>query len=225
MNSSEGRNTNVLLQNDIAIAFSLWSEVKPILSKKVRFDKFKEIDISWRKSNMEPLIDKRILYFSGNTRTFSSLFEHKSDLESIISISNKSPRDLISCLSDIYDFQTSNDNTTVFESESVSRGLIKFAKRYDYLSMYPSRTGKNKDVISMINIILRTRKTNITVMDLNSTFNQKTRWSQSRIESMVKYKLVEEDSKLGNKGEKIYSVLDPKLIHLIKRGITNLENN
>lgn len=33
--------TELLLQNDIAIAFSLWSEVKPILSKKVRFDKFK----------------------------------------------------------------------------------------------------------------------------------------------------------------------------------------
>tara|TARA_R110002049_G_scaffold189156_1_gene357574 strand:- start:245 stop:1741 length:1497 start_codon:yes stop_codon:yes gene_type:complete len=217
--------TELLLQNDIAIAFSLWSEVKPILSKKVRFDKFKEIDISWRNSNMEPLIDKRILYFSGNTRTFSSLFEHKSDIDNIITISNKSPRDLISCLSDIYDFQTSNDNSNVFESNSVSRGLIKFAKRYDYLSIYPSRTGKNKDVISMINNILRTRKTNITIMDLNSTFNQKTRWSQGRLEGMVKYKLVTEDSKLGNNGEKIYSVLDPKLIHLIKRGITNLENN
>jgi hypothetical protein len=217
--------TELLLQNDIAIAFSLWSEVKPILSKKVRFDKFKEIDISWRKSNMAPLIDKRILYFSGNTRSFSSLFEKESDIEGIIDISNKSPRDLISCLSDIYDYQTANENSEVFETANVSKGLIKFANRYDYLSIYPSRTGKNKDVISMINIILRTRKTNITILDLNSTFNQKTRWSQVKLESMVKYKLVEEDSKLGFNGEKIYSVLDPKLIHLIKRGITNLGSN
>lgn len=217
--------TELLLQNDIAIAFSLWSEVKPILSKKVRFDKFKEIDISWRKRNMEPLIDKRIMYFSGNTRSFSSLFESNSDLKNIITISNKSPRDLISCLSDIYDFQTSNDNSKCFESDSVSKGLIKFAKRYDYLSMYPSRTGKNKDVISMINLILRTRKINLTILDLNSTFNQKTRWSQVKLEGMVKYKLVEEDAKLGANGEKVYTVLDPKIIHLIKRGITNLENN
>ncbi len=217
--------TELLLQNDIAIAFSLWSEVKPILSRKVRFDKFKEIDISWKKSNMEPLMDKRILYFSGNTRTFSSLFENKVDLEDVITISNKSPRDLISCLSDIYDYQASNENSSIFESNSVSKGLIKFAKRYDYLSMYPSRTGKNKDVISMINYILRTHKINLTILDLNSTFNQKTRWSQGKLESMVKYKLVEEDPKLGESGEKTYNVLDPKLIHLIKRGITNLQNN
>jgi hypothetical protein len=217
--------TELLLQNDIAIAFSLWSEVKPILSKKVRFDKFKEIDISWRKSDMEPLIDKRILHFSGNTRSFSSLFSIIADKENVINISNKSPRDLISCLSDIYDYQTSNSSSTNFETESVSKGLIKFANRYDYLSMYPSRTGKNKDVISMINLILRTRKINITILDLNTTFNQKTKWSTGKLESMVKYKLVTEDSKLGPNNEKIYNVLDPKLMHLIKRGITSLENN
>jgi hypothetical protein len=217
--------TELLLQNDIAIAFSLWSEVKPILSRRVRFDKFKEIDISWKLSDMEPLMDKRILYFSGNTRSFSSLFENETDLKSVTNISNKSPRDLISSLSDIYDYQTSNDNSTVLESDSVSKGLIKFAKRYDYLSIYPSRTGKNKDVISMIKLILRTRKINLTILDLNSTFNQKTRWSLGKLESMVRYKLVEEDSKLGLNGEKVYTVLDPKLIHLIKRGITNLESN
>lgn len=207
--------TELLLQNDIAIAFSLWSEVKPILSKKVRFDKFKEIDISWRKSNMAPLIDKRILYFSGNTRSFSSLFEKKSDIENIIDISNKSPRDLISCLSDIYDYQTANQNSSVFESSNVSKGLIKFANRYDYLSIYPSRTGKNKDVISMINIILRTRKVNITIQDLKSTFNQRTRWCQMKLESIMKYKLVEEDSKLGPTGEKIYNGMDKQYFQLL----------
>ncbi|MGP1990912.1 P-loop ATPase, Sll1717 family [Zobellia laminariae] len=217
--------TELLLQNDIAIAFSLWSEVKPILSKKVRFDKFKEIDISWKKNDMEPLIDKRILHFSGNTRSFSSLFENKSDLDNVIAISNKSPRDLISCLSDIYDYQTTNDNSSIFEGDSVSKGLIKFAKRYDYLSMYPSRTGKNKDVISMINIILRTRKIHLTILDLNTTYNQKTRWSQGKLEAMVKYKLVEEDSRLGANGEKVFTLLDPKLKHLITRGITSLETN
>jgi hypothetical protein len=217
--------TELLLQNDIAIAFSLWSEVKPILSRKVRFDKFKEIDISWKQSDMAPLIDKRILYFSGNTRSVASLFDNENDLKNILSISNKSPRDLISCLSDIYDFQTSNQSANKFESSSVSKGLIKFSKRYDYLSMYPSRTGKNKDVISMINIILRTRKIDITVQDLNSTFNQKTKWSQAKLQAMIKYRLIEEDTKLGINGEKVYTVLDPKIKHLIKRGETNLESN
>jgi len=217
--------TELLLQNDIAFAFSLWSEVKPILSQKVRFDKFKEIDISWRSSDMEPLIDKRILHFSSNTRRFSSLFENESDKVNVLNISNKSPRDLISCLSDIYDHQTSNDKSIFLDSDSVSKGLIKFAKRYDYLSMYPSKTAKNKDVLSMINLILRTRKMNLTILEMNSTFNQKTKWSLGKLEAMVRYKLVEEDSKLGSNGEKVYTVLDPKIKHLISRSITSLENN
>lgn len=215
--------TELLLQNDIAIAFSLWSEVKPILSRKVRFDKFKEIDISWKRRDMVPLINKRVLHFSGNTRTFESLFEKKSDIEEVINISNNSPRDLISCMSDIYDYQTTNANTQIFESENVSKGLIKFARRYDYLSLYPSRTGKNRDVNSTIGRILRLRKTEFSIDDVNSVFNQKTRNSQKWIEQMVKYRLISLDDRLGFNGEKIYQVVDPKIKHLIGRNIVSIE--
>lgn len=214
--------TELLLQNDIAIAFSLWSEVKPILSKKVRFDKFKEIDISWKKKDMLPLINKRVLHFSGNRRQFESLFENSTDIEEVISISNNSPRDLISCLSDIYDYQTTNPESNYFESSNVSQGLIKFAKRYDYLSLYPSRTGKNKDVDSTIGKILRLRNTEFSVEDVNNMFNQKTRNSQKWIEQMLRYRLIVIDDRLGAKGEKIYNVTDPKIKHLITRNITSI---
>jgi len=214
--------TELLLQNDIAIAFSLWSEVKPILSKKVRFDKFKEIDISWKLKDMKPLMDKRVMYFTGNTKYFENLFENTSDMDQVIAISNKSPRDLISCMSDIYDYQSTNQESEYFESSNVSKGLIKFAKRYDYLSLYPSRTGKNKDVTSVINKILRVRKIEFNVYDVNKTYNQKTRITMKQIEQMLNYKLIEQDDRLGNKGEKIYKVLDPKIKHLISRNETQI---
>lgn len=214
--------TELLLQNNIAIAFSLWSEVKPILSKKVRFDKFKEIDISWKSKDLVPLMDKRVMHFSGNTKYFENLFETNEDLNQIIEISNKSPRDIISCMSDIYDIQSNNQETNFFQSTSVSLGLIKFAKRYDYLSLYPSRTGKNKDVTSVINKILRVRRVQFSVNDVNLTFNQKTRSSMRQIDQMLHYKLISTDDKLGSKGEKIYLVLDPKIKHLISRNETQL---
>lgn len=217
--------TELLLQNDISIAFSLWSEIKPILSRKVRFDKFKEIDISWKDEDMKPLIDKRIQYFSNNKKQLSDLVQNKEEIRELIEISNNSPRDLISCLSDVYDYQADNELNTHFESESISNGLVKFATRYDYFSLYPSRTGKNKDVITMINRLLRNRRINLSIMDFNKTFNQKTRWSEKNcIEPMLKYRLIEEDDRLGPNNERVYTVLDPKIKFLIKRQILSLQN-
>ncbi|MGB0917811.1 MAG: P-loop ATPase, Sll1717 family [Flavobacteriales bacterium] len=216
--------TELLLQNDIAIAFSLWSELKPILARKVRFDKFKEIDISWKKSDMQPLIDKRIKHFSTRSIKLDQLIKTKTDVDILISISNNSPRDLISCLSDIYDFQDSKSSLTHFESNAVSKGFIKFAKRYDYFSVYPSRTGKNKDVLTMINRLLRNKKSTFGIGDMNETFNQKTRWSDKNcIEPMLKYRLIKQDDKLGPNNERIYIVVDPKIRFLMSRGAQSLD--
>lgn len=215
--------TELLMQNDIAIAFSLWSEVKPTLSKTVRFDKFKEIDIRWRNIDMVPLIDKRIKYFSGGEKKFNDLFDSRNDIDEIINISNKSPRDLISCMSDIYDYQSTKPDVSRFDGSSVSKGLIKFSKRYDYLSMYPSRTAKNKDVITTINNLLRNKKTSFSIKDLSITFNQTNNWCRRLLELMLRYNLIEENPILGNNKEKIYDVLDPKIIHLIKRNIISLD--
>lgn len=215
--------TELLMQNDIAIAFSLWSEVKPILSRTVRFDKFKEIDIRWNNNDMIPLINKRIKYFSSNKKEFTDLFDSRNEIDQIIQICNKSPRDLISCLSDVYDYQNIRPDVSRFDGSAVSNGLIKFAKRYDYLSMYPSRTGKNKDILTVINNVLRIKKTSITVKDINDTFNQKSNWSRRKIEQMLKYNLIKENMALGSKQEKVYDVTDPKIIHLIKRNILSLD--
>ncbi|QCX39565.1 hypothetical protein FF125_14360 [Aureibaculum algae] len=215
--------TELLMQNDIAIAFSLWSEVKPTLSRVVLFDKFKEIDIRWKNADMVPLIDKRIKYFSAGEKKFKDLFDSRTEIDEIVNISNRSPRDLISCMSDIYDYQSSRPDVTRFDGSSVSNGLIKFAKRYDYLSMYPSLTAKNKDVLTTINNILRNKKTSFSIKDLNITFNQKNNWCRRQIELMLKYNLIEENVILGSSNEKIYDVLDPKIIHLIKRNIISLD--
>ncbi len=65
--------TELLLNNKLAIGFSLWSELKSELSGVVRFDKFGTIDVRWSSSDLEPLIDKRIKYFSsGEAITLSS---------------------------------------------------------------------------------------------------------------------------------------------------------
>jgi len=90
--------TELLLNDQFAIGFSLWSELKIELAKVVRFDKFESIDIRWKNSDLEPLIDKRIQHFSDKKLAFNSLIENKNDQNEIIKISHNSPRDLISVL-------------------------------------------------------------------------------------------------------------------------------
>ena len=54
--------TDLLYTNKLSIVFSLWSEVKRTLNGRgVRFDKFQDIDISWRDEELEHIIDKRLL--------------------------------------------------------------------------------------------------------------------------------------------------------------------
>ena len=53
--------TDLLYTNKLSIVFSLWSEVKRTLNNRgVRFDKFQDIDISWRDEELEHIIDKRL---------------------------------------------------------------------------------------------------------------------------------------------------------------------
>lgn len=59
--------TNLLYTNKLSIVFSLWSEVKRTLNNRgVRFDKFQDIDISWRDEELEQIINKRLLHYSIN---------------------------------------------------------------------------------------------------------------------------------------------------------------
>lgn len=89
--------------------------------------------------------------------------------------------------------------------------------------MYPSKTARNKDVITVINNLLRNKKISFSIADLKTNFNQRNNWCRTQIDLMLKYKLVKENEVLGINGEKIYTILDPKISHLIKRGEVSLE--
>lgn len=218
--------TELLLNDKFAMGFSLWSELKNELAKKVRFDKFESIDIRWKENDLEPLINKRINCFSANKNlTLDSLIQNKIDKQEIIKICNKSPRDLISALANILQEQESqNPMSNSFESLSVSKGLINFSSKYDYESIYPSKVGRNKDIKTMINRLLKVRQTRFTLKHLTDTFNQRAAQSEGQIQLMIQYKLVKEDNVFEKNGVRSFDVLDPKVIFLITRGITQLED-
>ncbi len=217
--------TELLLNDKLAIGFSLWSELKNELSGTVRFDKFGFIDVRWKPSDLEPLINKRIKFFSkNNDKTLVDLVPNINDRAELIKIANKSPRDLISLLSDIYREQSNNNQeVSCFDGQSIANGLVSFCSNYDYDSIFPSKVGKNKEIKAMINRILAIKLTRFTIKQLTDTFNQNSPQSLGQIKLMINYRLIREDDILGPNSIKYYEVIDPKVEYLVKRLIPKIE--
>lgn len=219
--------TELLMNERLAIGFSLWSELKSELAGKVRFDKFSSIDVRWLSRDLVPLINKRIKYFSVNKDlTLEILVPLENEREQLIKVANKSPRDLISVLSEIYQDQSNtNQVVTCFESPCVHRGIVSFCVGYDYDSIYPSssKAGKGKEIWAMVKRLLSMQLTRFTVKQLTDTFGQSTAQSEGQIKVMESYKLIREDDILGPNNEVYYEVIDPKVEYLIKHAITNIE--
>jgi hypothetical protein len=220
--------TELLLNDRFAIGFSLWSELKSELSGVVRFDKFGSIDVRWTLSDLEPLINKRLRYFSkdkdATVVTLSKLIPNENDRKELLKIAHKSPRDLITALGDIYQEQSNkNQNVTSFDPNSFSKGLINFCSNYDYESIYPIKAGRSKEIKAMINKILGVRQIRFAAKQLTDAFNQTPAQSEGQIKIMIGYSLIREDDILGANNVKYYEVIDPKVELLLKRAITKIE--
>lgn len=219
--------TEFLMKDTIAIGFSLWSDLKNELSGYVRFDKFGIIDVRWNDEDMEPLINKRLLYYSlDQTKivNFESLIKSQFDRETIINLSNRSPRDLIIILFEILKEQA-NRKPGVYSIEDVtiSKALKVFCKHYDYDSNIPSKSAKNLDVKSMINKLLFLKKERFTEKEFSSTLKQSQKQSTNEIKTMISYKLIREEDIPDLNGEKVYEIVDPKISYLIKNMIDHIE--
>lgn len=219
--------TELLLQENVSIAFSLWTEIRYLLNAKgVRFDKFKEIDVSWNKENLEKIINKRLRHYSNNQNySLEKLIENSDDRKLILDLANRSPRDLIRLLSCIYDVQVSqNPDTLIFERDNIAKGCKLFSQNFDYISVHPSKTGSGNEVIPFIKKLLLVRKHEFDLKDVNDSLNIKTKVSENYITKMKNLGLIVE-SEIGKAGDvKLYRVVDPKLKYLISRSILSLEN-
>jgi hypothetical protein len=218
--------TDLLLSDNLSIVFSLWSEIKRSLNRRgVRFDKFNEIDIRWRKDQLEPLIDQRLLHFSidkSNPVTFASLVPNIQERNLIIELADKSPRSLIRLLGTIYN-RNINKQSSDFSSNAIAEGMIEYCQKFDYESLQPSRLGNQKDLYSWINRLLRIRKTTFVTTDLNIVFEQKLTSSTKHVETLLKLGLIEENLVRGLNEVVQYDIIDPRIKHLISRNILKID--
>lgn len=219
--------TELLMNERLAIGFSLWSELKSELSGYVRFDKFGTIDVRWIDEDMIPLIDKRLRYFSvdkGSPVKFSSLIKYATDQQEIIELANKSPRDLIYILSEILKEQANRrSDVTELDDKAIRKGMIAFCKEYDYSSLIPTKAGKNKDIKSTINKLLSMRHVRFTQQKLEDGLNLQDHQALGYIRQMVNFGFIREEEILSESGKKIYEIIDPKIAFMIKHQVGMIE--
>ena len=221
------RDTDLLLSNQIAIIFSLWSEIKRSLNKEgVRFDKFPEIDIRWSEGDMEPMMDKRLLYFSENKANpvrLGVLIPTESDRKECIRLSERSPRSLIRLLMTISGGMPSTPETyQSFTKDAISNGMVEYCKKFDYESLNPAKLGSRDDLINWINRILRIKLAEFTIEDVRRTFAIPTSTASKHIETMVKLGLIK-DSLVEHNGTPVYTVIDSRIQFMISRGVVALD--
>lgn len=218
----------ILYTRDLSIVISLWSEVKNKLNTKhIRFDKFKEIDIRWQGDELAKLLNKRLYYYSDNKSrpvSFESLIPDDHDREVVLRLAAGSPRALITLMSYIESAEQSEDPICDFSADAVSNGCMTFCKRFDYISQNPSRTGKGNDLKAWINKILRMRLPNFTAKQYSEFYKDITVKNVTKhIEQMVKLNLIRDSILPSDDGKPMYQVVDPRIVHMISRGILEIE--
>ena len=206
--------------------FSLWSEVKKTLNRQnVRFDKFKDINIEWKTDDLERLINKRLLYYSVDKRnpvTLSSLIPNESDRQLVLKLADSSPRSLIRLLAELYYHETGEDIVS-FSPTAISKGLLNFCLKFDYCSLQTENTKRKVDYFSWLQKVLQIRRENFTYSDVCNAFNIKESTAYKYVNDMIRLNLVKEDIMPDINGDKVFTVVDPRLVFLMSRGVMELK--
>lgn len=223
--------TNLLYSEHMAIVMSIWSEIRRALSKNgIRFDKFRELDITWRNEELIKLIDKRLKYFSRDKTmalTLEKLVPDQIALDTILELADHSPRALMDLLSKIL-AEENRSETPIrqFSHEALSRGYMTYCKKFDYASAQPSRTGKGQDVVVWITRLLRLKLTRFKLDQYANYYSlKKNNTGAKHIETLIKYNLIKDSMLPIENDEPLYEVADPRIRYLISRGEQSLDIN
>ena len=174
---------------------------------------------------MEKIINKRLEFYSKDKNSpvsLSSLIPNSNMKSEVLKLADYSPRLLIQLLGCI----CSNDNREKFDAfsmDAIAKGMMQFCKNFDYVSLRPFKTGGNSDLKDWINKLLSVRRTSFTVPEYTTITGVGKSSAYKHIESLQRLELIRKQSIQNETGAEIYEVFDPRIIHLISRGITNLE--
>ena len=162
---------------------------------------------------------KRVEYFSQNNTNLDAIFFDKDKISLLAKLSNKSPRDFLHLMSNIYDQQSKiNPSSNFLSNQAISQGIISFLKNYDFYSIYPTQKGTKQDIRGIINKLKNIGKIEFKVKDVMQILKLKHQAGSSHIKIMKNYGIVKEKDDTPGM-EKQYFVSDPKISYIIQNNI------
>lgn len=218
--------TDLLYTPNFGIVFSLWSEVSRTLNNMgVRFDKFPSVDIRWTFDDMEKIINKRLEFYSKDKKssvTLNTLIPNQLLKTEILKLADCSPRLLIQLLGEISSCDYREEFSS-FSMESITLGMMKFCKNFDFVAIRPFKVGGNSDLKDWINKLLAIRRPTFTVSDYATLANVSKGTAYKHIENLQKLELIRPQPLPDVNGAEMYEVRDPRILHLMSRAVIALE--
>lgn len=217
--------TDLLYTNKLGIVCTLWSEAKKSLNaRNVRFDKFKDIDISWTNDQLEKLIDHRLDYYTHNHNlpvTLAKLIPDRNLRNEILSLANHSPRTLIRILNDIY-YAHEDDGNKIrhFDNSAIIFGLKRFCETFDFLSIISVKPSKKIEFPIWLRKLLTVKTESFTIADYQQSIGVKATQAKNHIKEFLDLGLIRITNPDSDDEVLRFEILDPRLRYMIRRGIT-----
>jgi len=210
----------ILLDRRYSMTFLLWSKLKSeIENRGVRLDKIGHVNVNWNNTEILEIIEKRISYFSDGSASFIKLFQSPDDVDLILSLANKSPRDLIILMNKIYTQQEQiNPNLGLFSRISVNQGINEFLIHYNFKAKYPTQEGSKQDIRTTILRLKKIGKSDFKIKDISNVYKIEDNKSRNYARIMKNLGVVsEKEDTLGT--EKEYVICDPKIKFVVEKGL------
>ncbi|MDY4376918.1 hypothetical protein SOV92_03495 [Pectobacterium brasiliense] len=198
------------------IAF-VWDAVQDHFNgaHKIRLDKIAHANISWDDSELKEMLDKRMSFFSEGKMKFDDILDingNKDDATNqLISISVKSPRELIKLCDIIFREHDANNFDGGINEESLNSGIDKYC-------IETIGTWYETDVLQQI---YRLGKSTFVNKDVQALFKISDQGARNRIRAWEDMRIIKKKgttpSDAGGKPVTLYEVADPRVVRIISK--------
>lgn len=211
------------------IAF-VWDAVQDHLNGayRVRLDKIAHANISWEHSELKEMLDKRMAFFSDGKIKFHDILGiqgNKDDaVNQLITISVKSPRELIKLCDIIFREHDANEFSGGINLQSFNSGIDKYC--LDTIGTWYAN-----DVLQQI---YRLGKETFVNKDVQTLFKISDQGARNKIRAWEDMRIIKKTgttpSDAGGKPVTLYEVADPRIVRIINNeldpavGLTELED-
>ena len=166
-------NNSLLLDSGATFLVCSWSIPLGYLAREgVRLSKMSTYEVSWDRSSLELLLNRRLSTFSNQkNQDYRAIFAADvtgNEIDDIFSIANNNPRDLLHVLNEIFlmAFSTATSACKI-SSVHIKNGVEKFVSKFNFFEYYPKNSNARANSMDVYSFIAHLQKLGATTFTKN----------------------------------------------------------